>query len=369
MANILDYVTWRGDLPLSFDGWNAVDAVILATACYSDFPAVTAPGARRTLKELAAQMPPETSNEPGNLDRAELIRRMAASKRFGGLMLHDFVNVVDTARNIQFAAVTVDDPLGGAFVAFRGTDKSLVGWKEDFMMAFETPVPAQTAAVRYLSQIAARTRGPLRVAGHSKGGNLAIYAAMNMPEEVTGRIAAIYSFDGPGLSDAAMQSAAYENIRARIESFVPQASIVGLLLAYHPDYKVVKSSALGGISQHSTFTWQLNGPRFEEVEQVDKSSAMMDQTMHEWLRECTPEQRRSFVNTLFEVLESADTRPGDALTSVSAIIEAMRRVDASTARMVWQLLGRFVQIGADSLFDLLNKKPGTSDNPALTPKK
>ena len=371
MANLLDYIAWRGDLPLTADGWNDIDALILATACYNNFPDAAVPGARWSVRELAAMLPPAPADKPHVANRVLLFSRMAQSNRFGGLMLRDFVNEVDMARNIQFSAVTADCPDGSVFVAFRGTDSTLVGWKEDFMMAFETPVPAQAAAVAYLERAAAGAKGrPLRAAGHSKGGNLAVYAAMNVSEAAQARLETVYSFDGPGLDEDSIRSEGYARVRSRIRSFVPQASIVGLLLAYHPDYAVVKSTAVGGINQHDTFTWQVEGPRFLEAEQVNRGSEAIDQALNEWLRQCTAEQRRVFVNTLFDILEStnavqlSDMRR-NVRASATAILEATRRIDPAAGRMIWELLGRFVQIGAGSLLELLGRKPD-DNNPGQT---
>ncbi|MBR3503197.1 MAG: DUF2974 domain-containing protein [Clostridia bacterium] len=362
MSNLLDYIDWRGDLSFEADRWNEIDALVMATVCYNNFPDAALPGARWSVRELAAMEPAAQADSQRAADRVALLSRMARSNRFGGLLLRDFVNEVDMARNIQFSAVTADCPDGSVFVAFRGTDSTLVGWKEDFMMTFETPVPAQTAAAGYLQRVAGAATGPVRVAGHSKGGNLAVYAAMNADEAAQARLEAIYSFDGPGLDEASIRSAGYARVKDRIRSFVPQASIVGLLLAYHPDYTVVKSSAVGGIGQHDTITWQVQGPRFLEAEQVNRGSEAIDQALHEWLRQCSPDQRRVFVNTLFDILESTNaTQLSDMRrnlrASATSILEATRRVDPATGRMIWDLLGRFVQIGAGSLLELLGRKP------------
>ena len=367
MSNLLDYIAWRGDLSFAADPWNEIDALAMATACYIDFPDAAVPGARWSVRELAAMVPPAQADKPHDVNRNALFAHMARSNRFGGLMLRDFVNEVDTARNIQFSAVTADCPDGSSLVAFRGTDSTLVGWKEDFMMTFETPVPAQAAAAAYLERAAAGDGGPVRVAGHSKGGNLAVYAAMNVSEAAQARLDAVYSFDGPGLDEASIRSEGYARVRSRIRSFVPQASIVGLLLAYHPDYTVVKAAAVGGISQHDPLTWQVEGPRFLEAEQVNRGSEAIDQALHEWLRQCSQEQRRVFVNTLFDILEStkavqlSDMRR-NLRASASSILEATRRIDPATGRMIWELLGRFVQIGAGSLLEMLGRKPEDSSD-------
>ena len=372
MSNLLDYLAWRGDLALSADGWNEIDALAMAMVCYNDFPDAAIPGARWSVRELACMQPPVPDAKEHVRERVGLLERMAASNRLSGLMLHDFVNEVDTARSIQFSALTADSPDGSVFVAFRGTDSTLVGWKEDFMMAFETPVPAQTAAAAYLERVAAVSAGPIRVAGHSKGGNLAVYAAMHASPAAQARIQAIYSFDGPGLDEASIHSDSYARIRSRIRSYVPQASIVGMLLAYHPEYTVVKSTAVGGIGQHDAFTWQVEGPRFVALEQLNRGSEAIDQALHEWLGQCDPEQRRVFVNTLFDIPQStnavqlSDMRR-NVRASASAILEATRRVDPATGRMIWQLLGRFLQIGAGSLLELLNRKPEDEPSPGAKP--
>lgn len=224
-------------------------------------------------------------------------------------------------------------------------------------MAFESPVPAQSAALQYLQEAAAALSGPLLLGGHSKGGNLAIYAAAHADPAVQERIRAVYSFDGPGLDDATVASQGYARIAARIRSFVPQSSVVGMLLAYHPEYTVVKSDALG-LMQHDAFTWQLLGTRFIEAPEVDAGSRLVNQTVHAWLSRVTPEQRRRFVDTLFGLLEaSGATTVKELMVDVpgraAGILKALQKVDFDTARMILTLLGDFLSIGAQNLIALL----------------
>lgn len=227
-------------------------------------------------------------------------------------------------------------------------------------MAFESPVPAQSAAVKYLNEAAALTDGPLILGGHSKGGNLAVYAAAHADPALQSRIRLIYSFDGPGLDDATMASDGYANIARRIRSFVPQQSVVGLLLAYHPEYTVVKSDGVG-LLQHDSFTWQVLGTGFIAVTELDVSSQLVDQTVHAWLSRVSPEQRRTFVNTVFDILEATGANTVKELLKdvpgrVPAILKALQKVDFETAKMIITLWGQFVTIGATNIIELVRQR-------------
>nr|MBR4280226.1 DUF2974 domain-containing protein [Clostridia bacterium] len=356
MANLMDYLVWRGDLPLSAAPWNDVDSLIAATLAYQRYP-----DEAMLLRDAAVVLSPPPHLEINFVKEGRsLLSAAGMTERFAGILIHRAETVTDPERDMQFAAVTLTLPDGVHFIAFRGTDNTIVGWREDFNMAFESPIPAQTAAVDYLSRAAAELTGPIIVGGHSKGGNLAIYAAAHAGADVQSRIRAVYSFDGPGLDDATMASAGYAAIAPRIRAFIPQSSVVGLLLAYHPDYTVVKSDALG-LLQHDTFTWQVLGTRFVEVPEVDVSSQLVNQTVHAWLSRVTPEQRRRFVDTLFDLLEATGaTTMKELLTDVpgrtAGLLRGLQKVDFDTARMIITLLGDFVSIGTQNILGLLRAR-------------
>ena len=365
MANMMDYLVWRGDVPLEVSPWNDVDSLIAATLSYMTYPAEPT-----LLVDAAASMPPPPEIEINFIKEARaLLSAAGMTGRFSGLTLHHAQAQTDPDRDMQFAAVTIDLPGGVHYVAFRGTDNTIVGWREDFNMAFESPVPAQTAAVSYLRRIAAETDGPLIVGGHSKGGNLAVYASAHAEPLIQRRIRAIYSYDGPGLDEATMASEGYAAIARRIRSFIPQSSVVGLLLAYHPEYTVVKSDALG-LLQHDTFTWQVLGTRFVEAPEVDVSSQLVNQTVHTWLSRVTPDQRRRFVDTLFDLLEATGaTTMKQLMTDVpgraAAVLKALQKVDFDTARMIITLLGEFMSIGAQNILGLIRARTADAP-PAIT---
>ena len=299
-------------------------------------------------------------------DSRALLSAAGMTQRFASLPLRRAVQTTDAERQMQFAAVTFGLPDGTHFIAYRGTDNTLTGWREDFNMAFESPVPAQTAALEYLTQIAGETDGPLILGGHSKGGNLAVYAAAHAEAAVQGRIRTVYTFDGPGLDDATMVSAGYAAIAGRIRSFVPRSSVVGMLLAYHPEYTVVRSSATG-LRQHDSFTWEVLGTGFRTVPDVDRGSQLVNQTVHAWLSRITPEKRRRFVDTLFDLLEATGATTVRELAASlpsrsGAILKALQKVDFDTARMMITLLGQFMTIGAQNILGLLRAPRETPPN-------
>ncbi len=356
MANIMDYLAWRGDIPLSASPFNDLDSLLLSALSYLTFPPMTAP-----LRDLALDLPAVDQAQFAFVhDVRSLLSAAALTERFSPVVMQHHAAVTDYDRDMQFAAVTFALPEGGHYLAFRGTDSSIVGWREDFNMAFESPVPAQAAALRYLHAIAEATDGPLLLGGHSKGGNLAVYAAAHADPEVQSRIQRVYSFDGPGLDDATMVSDGYARIAPRIRSFVPQQSVVGMLLAYHPEYTVVKSDGIS-LMQHDMFTWQALGTDFVEAEGLDAGSQLVNQTVHEWLSEVSPDKRRVFVDTVFDILEAAGAAtikeiPRTLPANMSAVLKALSRVDLDTARMIITLLGQFVSIGASNLADLIRQR-------------
>ena len=356
MANMMDYHVWRGDVSVAYAPWNEVDSLIAATLSYQNYPPEPL-----LLREAAMLLPHPPDAEINFVkDSRALLSAAGMTERFSELRLHHFVSHTDPDRDMQFAAVTFDIPDGTHYIAFRGTDNTIVGWREDFNMAFESPIPAQAAAIDYLTRVAGEVVGPLIVGGHSKGGNLAVYAAAHAEEAIQGRIRTVYSFDGPGLDDATMASEGYANIARRIRSFIPQQSVVGLLMTYHPDYTVVKSDGVG-LFQHDSFTWQVLGTDFIAVTELDVSSQLVDHTVHEWLSRVSKEQRKLFIDTIFDILEASGASTikellRDVPRHAPAILKALQKVDLETAKMVISLWGQFVHIGATNIIELVRQR-------------
>ncbi len=350
-GTILDYLLWRGDLSFAADPWNDVDSLIMSQVSYANF------GENRLTFESREQVRVGDLVTSGILQRYPLNiipssvryhRRFypvfVETKRFQEIRFLDQVNETDPERDIQFSAMTMDVPGVGTVVAFRGTDPTVVGWKEDFMMSYESPVPAQAAAVAYLERAAAQRPGDLYVTGHSKGGNLAVYAASHVSVEIQARLKTICSFDGPGLDDETMASQGYLNIRDRIHSVIPDESVVGLLMHYHPDYRVVESTATS-LFQHEPFTWKLLGKEFVERAQVSLQSRVLDQTMHEWLSTCSKQERKIFVQAVFSLFEKKQNRG------------ALPEMDAGSRRMIGEMLRRLITTQAENTYAMHIRQP------------
>ena len=313
MANIMDYLSWRGDLCFAQSPVNQVDGLIFAELAYIDYAGIVPEGEGISLKEAAERYFRRYPSHKGKLGVMvpdaihDLLKQAAQSRRFGDMMLADYVNHIDEEKEEQFSAVTftVEDIL--TVTAFRGTDDTIVGWKENFNMGYIFPVPAQVDAAAYLNAAAQKTSNPLVITGHSKGGNLAVYAAAYCEKAVQARIQAVFNNDGPGFPTVQIQRDCYKNIRDRIITLLPQSSIVGILLEHENRYFAVRSDSMG-VWQHNGFSWEVLGTKFVYAPSLKRRSAHHDHTLHAWMDAMDPEQRRVFVEKLFAIRKNTDAR-------------------------------------------------------------
>lgn len=305
MAGLQEYLTWRGDLTFAQDPPSAVDALMFSALSYLHFGGELLSGSDRPvlLRDAAADFfeLPDIEDRIRSKDDPDLLDAAASSVRFGLTKLSYYRDVLIPEEDTQFAAVTffLDD--GSAVLAFRGTDYSVTGWKEDFNMSFQETVPAQRLALRYLEKLGDKFSGPLRICGHSKGGNLAVYSASKCSAEIQDRILAIYNNDGPGFAESMMADAGYQRIVPRIHTYVPQSSVIGMLLDHAEPYTIVKSKRIG-LLQHDIFTWELEGPRFVPMEEITADSRFLNQTIRNWIAELDPQERNQLVDAVFGIL-------------------------------------------------------------------
>ena len=253
----------------------------------------------------------------------QLVDELATSKRFKNIKLLNYVDEYDPDVQKQFAAMTYRLSLDAYLVVFRGTDDTLIGWKEDFHMTYMDHVPAQRRAASYLQHVMKEfPKGRFLVAGHSKGGNLATYACSYLPDSLFERIDAIYSYDAPGLNKAIIETEGYQRTSPNIRRFVPQGSIVGMMLEVPEPTTIVKSRAFGGFAQHDAFTWEIKDYSFMTVSETSPDSQQTDLTLKQWVRETSAEERKKFFDTFFGIFLDAGITSINDLTDLKQLAKA-----------------------------------------------
>lgn len=317
MANLMDYLDWRGDLLLENAPFNEVDNLILAELSFLDFTGIVGDGSGGGSIALKDAVDAWFLRHEGELPRmgvlvpAQIIPmadKMRRSRRFADMRLDCYRSVLDTQNEVQFAALTIDMGSTGIYMAFRGTDDTLVGWKEDFNMAFLPQIPSQKMAAEYVKEVAARyPRRRIYLGGHSKGGNLTVYAAVHCGSRIQRRIVNAFSNDGPGFKEPMAGRAEYEAIRDRIVSIVPQSSVVGMLLEHEEAYTVVQSCQQG-LYQHDGFSWEVMGPGFIHLDAITAEGRSNEAAVRAFLAELDDAQRQQFVDALFDILGSSNAQ-------------------------------------------------------------
>lgn len=317
MYDINDYIKWRGDIELEYSEFNPVDSLVLSQLSYIKFEKVLDNSSIErpylTIKEVFDILYKSKSIKVKeyfnglSTNLKEFIYNIKNSKRFKNMKLLNYINDVSSDEEKQFSAITIILGDGTSFIAYRGTDNTIVGWKEDFNMSFITPIPSQIEAVEYLNRTLKSIDGLVRVGGHSKGGNLAIYAAVNCNENLENRIIEIYSHDGPGISNNILESKKYSKIKNKIKTYLPQSSIVGMILGEQEPYNVVSSNK-PVLKQHDPFAWEVTYNDFLYANKVDDNIKVIDSSINKWLSSLSNEERRKFIDLIFEIISSTNAK-------------------------------------------------------------
>ena len=341
--------------------FHEVDSLVLSQFSYIHLGNLIAPlsgGAVKkplTLQQLyrAECFPHYFANQPDALRNRKLLAACAASPRFRDIGIAYYEQDFDEAREKQFCAMTFFLGADTSYLAFRGTDSTLVGWKEDFNMTFLTPVPSQEAALHYTLAVAKLVRGRLMLGGHSKGGNLAVYTAMMCPPRLQNRICAIYSHDGPGFRDNVFSSDGYLRICDRIHKTLPQSSLVGMLLEHQENYTIVESTGVG-ILQHNPYSWIVRGGAFVRLETLTSGADYLNRTLSEWLCGLDNEQREQFVDALYSVISATDLTSFIELrdnwqTELATLVENMKTMDDATRHILHETLRSLMHMAVKNL--------------------
>ena len=363
MANIHDYLIWRGDLDFDKDPLHEIDSLLLAILAYGEFdnllPSAIGAGAL-SLSELsesykeAKERRGEDTEPLGFFGEVpKLLHEAARTTRFSKLAVSGFTKQIDFEESMQFVAMIFSIREDLHFISFRGTDTNLAGWKEDLLMSFMDEIPAQQQAVDYTDSAFKNLKGSFILGGHSKGGNLAVYAAVKASLEHQDRIIAIYNHDGPGFQPRIVQSEAYQRIVGKIRTFIPRSSLVGMLLEHGGDYTVVASSQRS-LLQHDPFSWEVEGPRFVTEEGMSKGVMAINNAIRTWLDQVTLEERAEFVHGFCDLIEATGAKTLEDLTneklqSAHAILKAYTHMGKETRTHLKDILDIFFKESRKSI--------------------
>lgn len=361
MPNMVDYIAWRGDLSLEERPFNDVDNLILAALAYLDFDGIvpSSDGSDVTIARACQFILDEAEGDIRGRVRSfakitsHFLSRLGSSRRFGRMVLHDYVDKLDESRSMQFSAVQIDIDDTITYVSFRGTDSTLVGWREDFMLSF-TVTEAQRLAAEYLENAIKKACSAGRrvyAGGHSKGGNHALYASLVCPEDLRPQIMCVWNNDGPGLAPEIMPKSPRSQLGYRYRRIVPTYDLVGIIFEREDDPRIVVNSSINGAYQHDPFTWQTTPFGMAEAEGLTKESELIKESIDVWIKNIPLEQRGATVDNFFDALEAGGAKKLSELTenprAMKTVLSAMQDLDDSTK----QLLKSFASVVVNKTVD------------------
>lgn len=361
MSNIIDYIKWRGDLDFSLSKFNEIDSAIMARFSYLPFDTIIKENEKVTIKELNKRFQFQQKQKK-NLrilwpDDVYLFPEIGKSIRFGNLIATDYINIYDPEKEKQFSAITVLLPNDVMYISLRGTDSTVVGWKEDFNMSFKCHIESQKSAKEYVEIMAKKNPNKkIIIGGHSKGGNLAIYCAMFASEEIKNRIIKIYNFDGPGFSEDIVKTNEYNSIINKAHSYIPNSSIIGRLMSHKEDYTILISNAKG-IMQHDIYTWEVIGIKFVKAEKLSNQSDFIDKTLTDWLGEIEPKKREEIIDAVFDIIYKTDEETFKGIKenlfqSTKIMLKSYQDLDTETKKLALHAASVLIKVAKNNVSEL-----------------
>ena len=354
MGNIIDYLKEYGAKSFEEVPFGEADVLLLAQLSYLKFDGIVPTIAQHsegiTLEEIDRRMDPALvfADKWYEKENRRLWETLLGCRRYERMRCGNYRARTQEEEETQFGAVTFFPEGCEPVIAFRGTDDSVVGWTEDFNMAFTRPLPSQRMSAVYLNQVSCRIGGQFRVCGHSKGGNLAVFASMWAEEGVRRRIREVYSLDGPGFLPELLSEEGYREIRGRLRRILPASSVVGMLLQNEERYEVVKSSACG-MMQHDAYTWQIENGRLVREADLEAKQKKMDKVLNEWIFTLSESERELFVNTFFGLIGKTGATTvyefaQDWKNNLRICLRELGRIEPDTRKRIRQILKALFEI-------------------------
>ncbi len=361
MSDLFDYLNWRGDLSFKEIPFNKIDALLLSHLTYNIFDGVVSESftERKTFEKVAKDL----KNSPDFQQRVnigflinprtvELLMRCASTVRFKKVELCGYRNIYNEEKVEQFAAITYLVN-GQPVIVLRGTDDTIVGWKEDFNIAWMDEIPAQKDSLKYFKEAAKAFKGDLILAGHSKGGNLVINTSVKCGEELQKRIKLVYNFDGPGFSEDFFETPEYKSVEKRILSFYPQFAVVGMIFHHPKKFEIVKSEGFT-FWQHDPLNWQILGGNFINVKKFTEESQIFYKAFNEWIDQLNKKQKKNFVQTMFCILEASGAKTNneieaEAIKATAKMLAAYAGLDKQKRKELKQIVSLFKDVISDDI--------------------
>lgn len=354
MANILDYIKQYKNETIQNMEFNEVDNLILSRLSYLPFENIKLEK-QESLNSIAQKMKNIEEDKYNMKIDKELIKLVGNSQRFKDFIVTDYYFSRDEKEEKQFVAITIHLGDGIMYLSYGGTDNTLVGWKEDFNLSFMTHIPSQIEAVKYIKNVSSKYTEKMILGGHSKGGNLAVYSAVFCPVNIQERIISVTNFDGPGFDETVIENENYKRILNKIYTYIPQSSIIGRLLEHKEKYTVVRSTQIV-ILQHDIFSWEVVGNALEKMQKVTNGSDIINETVRNWLKSTSPEQRANFINIMYEIVTKTNVKTFKEFNSSKAknigiILKSYKNINENDKKMIGKMILSFFTAAKDCIME------------------
>ena len=354
MENIIDYVKEWGKYSFAEKPFNEVDSLALCQMMYFNYEEFV-PGLEERNVPVGIQSIYVHPDRDRILDdywyrenNKELFASVAQSRRFGNLKMNYYVNIINEETQTQFSAMTYILEDKNAYIAYRGTDATIIGWKEDLNLAFSKPLHSQQLAVEYMDRVAGYIGGSFYTGGHSKGGNLAVYAAMNCTPETREGLIRVFNNDGPGFRPEIRELGHYEEIADRVIKFIPRSSLVGTILEDQDDYEIVESRGVGML-QHNAYSWKIEDGAFLRAKSMKSGKILRDAALNEWILSLSDSEIHAFVDTLYDVVAASEASNvfefgADWKKCTQSVFEAAKELDETTRKSIAKIIRSLFEI-------------------------
>ncbi len=371
--SIIEYVLFNANKGFDELPFNNIDALIFAQLSYLDYTGIVE-DTRSESKGVYLHEISEHEKFSGIFvlprtveNNTKLFNAVAYSRRYGKVRAKFYEDIFESDSDTQFCGMAFVLPGNLNVISFRGTDSTILGWKENCNMLYKYPVSSQEISVAYVDKVIPKLRGKVIVTGHSKGGNLAIYSSVYCKKENKKKITKIVSFDSPGFTEEFVNDPAYLATLPKISKFVPEESMVGMLLTDKSTYQVVKSDGIG-FYQHDPFMWKIDGISFVPSTKIVMRAKIIDTTFNDWVFGFEPQQREQFLEAMFLLIKRTNETNAptfrqwmeNLLLNLPLALDAIKGISADDRALILKVTKQFFASMGSSVVstpkDYLNKR-------------